>query len=330
MFDMISEKRRAEVGKNSDPWTQACCQLYLGEYDWATYERRAETFPILYEWRSRFPAPYWNGEDLTGKSIILWTEQGAGDMIQFIRYAHFLKGAKLHFETMPWLHTLMKEHVDEIYDTTQIIPGTDYQCSLMSLPYLLSRDGVVSPDPSEIGTEFPYFHPAGDFDIPPGYNIGICWAGDQKHPYDSTRSCPLKYFRVFDRPGVNLYSFQTNPAVPKVWDGMVVHLMDEACVGMRLKDLSPRLTDFRQTALAMRKMDLIISVDTAVAHLAGAMNVPCWVLIGSMSDWRWTLLGDGTVSNWYPSVRVARWQGDWADTIRPVADYVRSISTSLR
>lgn len=274
-----------------------------------------------YEWRRKrasfdrpaLAGPDWDGADPAGRTILLYTEQGLGDAIQFSRYASLLaqSGAAVILAcpaaTAPLFATLDGEI--EIVSNWDAAPPYDCHAPLMSLPYLMNttRDDI----PSEV----PYLS------VPPGrptpldrgdgrMRVGLVWAGNPGHPNDKNRSIDLKRLRpLFEIEGIEWIALQLgDPA------------QDIAASGLPLLDLSPRLNDFADTAAAMADLDLVICVDTAPAHLAGALGRPVWTLLPFAPDWRW-LTGQSS-SPWYPTMRLFRQPapGDWGSVVRAVAE----------
>lgn len=281
---------------------------------------------VEYEWRwlwkgrapRRFSQPRWDGAPLHGKTILLHPEQGLGDSIQFIRYAPKVKalGGRVVCITHPPLMRLFRDcdGVDQFVETGQPLPHFDMEAPLMSLP------GIFGTTLANIPARVPYI-------LPPGQTspvidrllshrgreikVGLVWAGGPKAKNDMVRSCPWECFaQLAQAAGVSYYSLQKGPSSA-----------DTARLAERLPltDLGGALSDFADTAAAIASLDLVISVDTAVAHLAGAMGKPVWVLLPRAPDWRWLL--DRDDSPWYPTARLFRQQrtGDWPELLQRVA-----------
>ena len=287
--------------------------LTLGRYD--------EGWPI-YEWRKRRVAEEafhamgrarWTGqEDLTGKTIFIEAEQGLGDTIQFCRYAPLVadRGAKVVMTAQESLTGLLKtlDPRVAIVPASQVPEAFDYHAALLSLP--LAFGTTVKTIPAAI----PYLRADPDRVThfrdaigPSGFRIGICWQGSY---IAGTRSLPLKSFEILARlPGVRLISLQK---------GAGSEQLDTAGVAVeRLGGDFPR--DFSDTAAAMDALDLVISCDTSVAHLAGALGRPCWVALRFGADWRWLTHRDD--SPWYPGMRLFRQPavGDWSGAFAKMA-----------
>ena len=280
-----------------------------------------------YEWRFDHPlsvrrecdSPRWQGEPLAGRSILLQAEQGFGDSLQFIRYAKILRdqGARIILECSPALMAFFThcKVVDELVSNQAPLPYSDYHCPLMSLGHALQ---ITPTSPS---LPIPYLFPEADrvaswrpvVAALPGLKVGIAWQGDPKHTWDRFRSVRLNEFApLASVPGVTLVSVQRGPGEEQLaTDGFPVHVFH------------PRLDDdehsFRDTAAVLGEIDVLITADTAVAHLAGGLGVPTWLLLNAAPDWRWGLSGGTTP--WYPSMRLFRQQklGDWSDVFESIA-----------
>ena len=274
-----------------------------------------------YEWRWRLPEfrrrhtniPAWTGEDLADRAILIHSEQGFGDTIQFIRYAALLaeRGARVILETHPPLVRLMRSApgVDQVVTRGAATPQADFEAPVLSLPHLMATTLETIP------AQIPYLSPPpeapaprGGFDSETDAKIGIVWAGRPSHKNDRNRSCPLSLFQPLGQiGGVRLFSLQVGEAGGDLAGGAII-------------DLAPELEDFAATAAVIAGLDLIISVDTAVAHLAGALGKECWLLLPFAPDWRWLLNRNDTP--WYPSLRLFRQDrpGDWNEVLARVAD----------
>ena len=264
--------------------------------------------------------PLWQGEPLDGKTILVQHEQGLGDVIQFVRYLPLLKkmGGRVVldappslaalFEGLPGMDILRAATVD-----SKSGPDIDVAVPLLSLP------GIFGTTPDTIFAPVPYLWADRErarrwrshmIDGP--IKIGLTWAGNPNHVNDGHRSCrPDDFKPLADISGVTWYSLQKGPAA----GGQDASLM----AGMRLVDLGPLLNDFADTAAAVSNLDLIISVDTAIVHLAGAMARPAWVLLPFVPDWRWLMHRQDTP--WYPSLRLFRQPeaDNWGPVFRRVA-----------
>ena len=301
---------------------RACLRLLLGDFE-AGYPE--------HEWRRKLPeygvyrqfehaAPQWSGEDVAGKRVLLLAEQGFGDAFQFARYIPLVlaRGAKVTLVIRDALAPLMRTSFP---DVTIINPqgrasGVDFQAPLMSLPLVF---GVL---PDKIPAAVPYLmadaslvarwrHQLGDG----GFKVGVAWSGNPKFSRDRYRSAPLAQLAPLATiPNVRLISLQA------------VHGLDQLSnlpTGMRVETLGPGVTDnpngFSEIAAVMASLDLVVSSDTAVVHLAGALARPVWVALGAIPDWRWQLRRSD--SPWYPTARLFRQtaRGDWTGVFADMA-----------
>lgn len=298
----------------------------LGEWEkgWENYEYRLKYWHKTGRNPGKFyeiypPERAWNGVDsLKDKTVIVYCEQGTGDIIQFIRFVPWLTkaGAKVRIDVPDNLKELFKEFgplKSEFPEETY-----DYHCSVMSLPYLFKI-----PREEYLGDK-PYFH-AEKIDMKQyqdKFKVGIVWAGNPGHPNDINRSCKLSNFLPFqDIPGIQLFSLQKE-IHPRAYANDPDKLIDltEGCKDLKIVDMSMLLTDFAATASVIQSMDLIITVDTSVLHLAGAIGKETWALIPYNPDWRWKIEGNKTI--WYDSVSLFRQPsfGDWSSVFKNVFD----------
>jgi len=265
------------------------------------------------EWRdipARYTAPAWTGEADPGRTLLIMIEQGRGDVIQFLRYVPLAaKRMRVVLETAASLRRLAAsvDGVAALFHPGETVPEHDLFCPLLSLPRILGLDDA----PLGMDAENPYLR-ADPGDIArwaervaklPGRRIGIAWAGATVFSMDRRRSIPPALFDGLARDDVSFVSLQVDPV---------------AKPGMKLVDWTGELRDFAETAALIETLDLVISVDTAVAHLAGALGKPVWLLNRFDSDWRW--LREGERSAWYPSLRQFRQPalGDWGSVMAAV------------
>ncbi|MFN3076589.1 MAG: tetratricopeptide repeat protein [Alphaproteobacteria bacterium] len=306
-------------------------RLLYGDYagGWADWEFRWHQ-PQLKPLRPDLVQPEWRGEDLNGRTILVYVEQGFGDAFQFFRYVPLLaeRGARVilapHVELMRVLKPLAC--FGALYKSGTELPRFDLQCPLLSLPRHF--DTTVDTIPANV----PYLEPEPELMElwhrrlagmgGEGLNVGLVWTGRATHGNDHNRSLPPEALApILAIPGVNFFSLQNAPRPG--------HLDVLAGLG-RVHDLSAYLDDFAQTAAALAGMDLLITVDTAVAHLAGALGRPIWVFLPVSVDWRW-LLGRDT-SPWYPDSRLFRRSPDedWLAVSHRVASALSNFTPGPR
>ncbi len=287
-------------------WDRSLAYLALGHYDmgWKAYEvrRRLADNPI----RPLPDVPEWDGKaDLRGKTLLLRAEQGFGDMIQFARFIPWVakKAAHVIVECRKEMLGIMQTvpGVGQVIEKGAKPPKFDLHAPLLSLPYLLN---IGSRELFQASAS-PYIKPprkmalngiAGDIVL----KVGIIWAG-KLNPRD--RSCPLeKFMGLMGQPGAAFFSFQIDDRradIARLGASAFIH------------DLGDRIGDFGDSAALMSEMDLIITIDSAPAHLAGALGLPVWMLQLFTTDWRWMV--DRADSPWYPTMRIYRQQqpNDW-------------------
>jgi tetratricopeptide (TPR) repeat protein len=284
---------------------RALWRLQSGDFTngWAEYEWRWKVRGVK---RREFAEPAWDGTPLGGRTILLYAEQVLGDTIQFIRYAPLVqaRGGKVTVECQPSLVRLLAScsGIDHLAPRGAALPAFDVQAALLSLPGILETTLETAP------AKVPYLSPDSglvaswrtELGNSPGFKIGIAWQGSATFAGDRMRSAPLRHFAALARvPGVRLYSLQKGPAR----DQIRAVARDFAVVDLG-STLDETAGAFRDTAAVMQNLDLVISTDTSIAHLAGALGVPVWVALSLGPDWRW--LRDRDDSPWYPSMRLFR------------------------
>jgi Tfp pilus assembly protein PilF len=288
-----------------------------------------------YEWRLRYPeysgadaaakAPRWDGGALGSRTILLDAEQGFGDALQFLRYAPLVaaRGGRVLVRCAPELATLVTgmAGVSQVVRRGETLPAIDAWCPLPSLP--LAFGTTVASVPAEV----PYLRadPAKAARwrerlaaLPRECRVGLVWASQSGHRTAAAKSVALRELaQLCEVPGVRFYSLQLGAAARE---------RETAPTGMRIADLSAQLADFSESAAAIENLDLVISVDTAAAHLAGAMGRPVWTLLKFAPDWRW-LLGRED-SPWYPTMRLFRQEspGDWRQPVARVQESLRALA----
>ncbi len=269
-----------------------------------------------YEWRWRgkdmqprnFPQPQWQGEPLAGRSILLHVEQGRGDVFQFIRFAPLVqqRGGRVIVESVAELLPLLRgcPGVDQWVETGQPRPAFDVHLPLLSLPRVLGT--TIDRVPAQVPYIFPepdrVAHWRRELEPISGFKVGLVWQGSPVHIKDRMRSLPLRILApLADVPGVQLLSLQKGHGAEQLADARSWPILD----------LGSRLVDWTDTAAAVLNLDLVISVDTAVAHLAGALARRVWVALAVAPDWRWLRQREDTP--WYPTMRLFRQsrRGDW-------------------
>lgn len=305
-----------EPGYAEAHWNEALCRLILGDFakGWAKYEWRRKTKPGLSAERN-FSQPLWLGqESLAAKSILLHAEQGLGDTLQFCRYAKQVAalGARVVLEVQPALKTLLQdlEGVSLVLGRGEPLPDFDCHCPLLSLPLAFKVDlGNISGEPylhSEPKKRAQWQERLGASTQP---RIGLVWSGSTGHQNDHNRSLALADMRGLLSEQADCYCLQKE-----------LRPADRAELANTpgIEFLGEAFEDFSDTAAVVALMDLVITVDTSVAHLAGAMGKEVWLLLAYSPDWRWLL--ERSDSPWYRSARLFRQSapGDWAGVLAQV------------
>ena len=308
-------------------WNRAIALLGRGEYEegWKGYESRWSLVHMAHD-RRLVDRQEWNGESpLDGKTILVYTEQGLGDAIQFARFGAQLKRrwkpARIVIECDPSLVTLFKlcGWVDGVIARGAERPAFDTHVALLSLPRILGATLDTLPiEPAFAPARRPI---AGRIRKRAGeFHVGVVWGGRSPNPALARRSIPLELLAPLAQiPNVRLHSLQLGDN-----SGQLARCSFRA----QIHDVAPHIHDFVDTASAMRELDLVITIDTSVAHLAGAIGVPVWVMLIRNADWRWLL--DRGDSPWYPSARLFRQTtaGDWTTVARDVASSLSAIAAN--
>jgi tetratricopeptide (TPR) repeat protein len=309
-------------------WNRSMLLLLNGEFEegWREFEHRLTQSGRATNYPFKHPKPRWDGNPLRGKRLLIHDEQGYGDTLQFIRYLPLAKRLVGHllFETRQPLVSLLHGFtgIDEIVTRTSTQrPDADYDfyTPLLSLPKLFGTglgnipfpEGYLQAHP--VKTEY-WGKKLDTNDV----KVGIVWAGNPEHKNDFNRSCDLRNFKtLMDLEGVRFFSLQKDVS-PMDWKDTVYPY--------KLEDCGKELHDFSDTAALVYHLDLIISVDTAVVHLAGAMGKPAWVLLPFVPDWRW--LHARSDSPWYRSLRLFRQKarGDWKTVFQTVKEELGRIT----
>lgn len=302
-------------------WNLAKLLLLQGKYQegWQEYAWRTQLGDFNFV-RKDFAQPQWDGKELRGKTILINTEQGFGDNIQFIRYLPMVRdlGAKILLGCQPELIRLFRGQfkIDQWVLASQRLPDFHVHSPLLSLP-MVFRTRLDS-----IPARVPYLFPEGiaaerwkdRLTRLEGRRVGIAWAGKPTHLHDRNRSIELPMLSPLAQvPGISFVSLQAGEAAR------------QPAGEMRLNSWTDDLQDFAETAALIANLELVITVDTAIAHLAGAMGKPVWVLLPFVPDWRWLLAR--TDSPWYPTMRLFRQKqaGDWTHPLEQVVQSLHDL-----
>jgi tetratricopeptide (TPR) repeat protein len=327
---LLSAKRALAAQPDFSParFVDATVRLYLGDFaaGWRGYEWRWGG--AMAGQRRKLAVPLWLGQrSIAGKTILLHAEQGFGDTLQFVRYAPLLaaRDARVVLEVQPELARLLSgmAGVAQVVPRKALLPPFDMHCPLLSLPL------AFGTDLGSIPASIPYIAPSHDIaalwrerlaatctDASP--QIGLVWSGERAHDNDLNRSISLAMLApVLDSPHVQFVSLQHD-----------VRERDAALLQSRthIVQIGQKLADFADTAAAIAQLDAVIAVDTAVAHLAGAMGKPLFLLLPFAADFRW--LRERGESPWYPTARLFRQQrfGDWTGAIEALRQALQQVA----
>lgn len=297
-------------------WNRGILLLLLGRFEegWKDYEYRFKREKAI---QRNFNRPRWNGEIFENKKLLIATEQGLGDSIQFIRYISRVKerGGEVILECQKGLMKLFENFpgVDKIVESGTEV-DFDFYIYITSLPSIFNTNLDNIPDyPPYIRADPILVERAKKFFNTKNFKIGISWAGSPNNIEDKKRSVALEKFKkLFEIPGVDFFSLQKGEAAKQIENSKVI-------------DLSCIMNDLPETAAIIENLDLVISVDTSIAHLAGAMGKPCWTLIQWLPDWRYLL--DRKDSPWYKSMKLFRQPkaGDWDSVFDEVGRELKNL-----
>jgi tetratricopeptide (TPR) repeat protein len=312
-LDLHRRAKDADPQSANAEFSLGYLQLLRGNYEdgWRGYEARGKIKGIV---QKVIPGPMWDGSDLAGKRIVVHYDQGLGDTLQFVRFVPQIKSRRGHviLYCQDSLRRLLQGQceVDQVIDSEQSLPQYDLRVPISSLPYLLKTTLATIP------AQVPYLTPdpalvehwrqrlQGDSRL----KVGLAWAGNPNRMGDRERSMQLQTLAPLAQvPNARFFSLQKGPAAAQAI---------APPPGMDLVDWSEQLTDFADTAALVANLDLIITVDTAAAHLAGALARPTWVMLQLSPDWRWLL--DRTDSPWYPTATLFRQPafGAWDQVVK--------------
>jgi tetratricopeptide (TPR) repeat protein len=302
--------------------------LSLGDFDhgWLEYEWRWAAYN---EKQKEFSVPRWDGSSLRNKRIYVYAEQGFGDTFQFIRYLPLLKeqGAHVIFHTPVPLYQILAlcPYIDTLVTFKDPLPAFDYHISLLSLPLVFNTRVDTIPN------RIPYLY--ADEELIKEWNkklvntnsdkckIGICWQGNANYATTflrqivAAKSCHVEHFKtLLSIPDICLYSLQKIHGVDQITScdtNFFIHTFDDT--------FDVTHGRFMDTAAVIKNLDLVISIDTSIAHFAAALGTPTWIILSEPADWRWMQLR--TDSPWYPNVRLFRQskRGDWSGVMNAVA-----------
>ncbi len=318
-LDSFAAALYADPGMALSHLNRATTWLLAGDYErgWPEYEWRWR-LPELSP--RQFPQPFWDGGFLDGRTVLLHAEQGLGDTLQFIRYAALAQrmGGRVVASVPGKLISLLSRTpgIDVLADDEGATPACHVQAPFLSLPHLLRTTLATIP------AEIPYLfadlalieHWRERLAGVKGFRIGVAWQGNPLHPENCRRSFPLAQLAPLARnPDVTLVSLQRGG-----------DLAEASFPVTDLGDFDGEVGAFMDTAAVMMSLDLVLTADTSIAHLAGGLGVPVWIALAHVPDWRWLLRGDTTF--WYPTARLFRQQsvGEWEGVFQAMAQQLVS------
>ncbi|MSR42736.1 MAG: tetratricopeptide repeat protein [Pedosphaera sp.] len=321
----IARALHADPADPESRWHQFSLRAFRGEFPaaWADYECRAEQ-PHRIGPGHVFTEPLWEGQPLAGRTLLLHCEQGLGDTLLAARYLPHL--ASYGGRVLLWCPAQLVDLLQRISGPVEVFSQRptqstcDFHLPLMSLP------GIFQTTLETIPRETPYLSvpPQSHFPLPvpagTRLRVGLVWTGSRCQPIER-RPIPLIELQpIFDLPGISYYSLQV---------GTGEQDLVQCGFGWHIVNLAPELTDFGRTAAALSQLDLLITIDTSVAHLAGALGKPTWLLLSFAPDWRW--LRERDDSPWYPTMRLFRQPlaGSWATVVEQVHAELRHLLARL-
>lgn len=301
--------------KHPENWT-----LGWAEYEWRWQRSDRGSF-------RRYQQPRWTGQDLHGKTLFIWAEQGLGDTFEFVRYAHVAKTMGAHkviVAVQNAVYNIIKmcPYIDQVIGLNESAPFFDYHVPMLSMPYFTKTKLNNAPN------EVPYLFAdptlvdewKENLKEDTNFKIGICWQGNPNYPTQFSRIASAaksmtvtQFLPLMEMQGISVYSLQKTTGTDQLND-----LPADAPLIVFDGDFDESTGRFMDTAAVMKNLDLIITIDTSICHLAAGLGVPTWNLLPNPPDWRWMLDCDNTP--WYPNMRLFRQPtpGDWANVIQNV------------
>lgn len=306
------------------------CLLRLGNYKegWDLYQYRFKTNELVKRFKERFLQPHWDGRKLKNKTLFVYSEQGLGDFIFYARFLPMVKnlGAKIIVEAQERVAPVVGDNlkIDKLLTRNDDLTWeknneTDYCISVCDLPRVLKIDSEkkIPSDPYMFAPK--KAKPKNFSDKK--FKIGICWCGNPTHPRDHTRSMFLEQFRpLAAHKNVQLYGLMKGVSENRMWPNGYFNL-NQGIETFPMINLESQINDFKDLAHFINHLDLVVTIDSGVAHLAGSMGKPVWILLGTETDWRW---GDENTTPWYPTAKLFRKKDTWENLIAEVVSQLPS------
>lgn len=330
MYEMALEFKPDNPDTN---YNYGLAKLRMGmcQEGWDKYENRYLTNQLTGKFKKRFLIPEWDGRKLNGKKLLIYSEQGLGDFIFFSRFIPKLKkfDGKIIVEIQDPIAPILGENllIDEIIPRSNDLnwpkpPEADYAISVCSLPRILKIDSEdkIPNEPYIFAkkTEKPEYFDDKKF------KIGLCWCGNSDHKRDYTRSTSIEQWKsLFELPNVQIFGMVKGVSMTRRWPTGVVNLFKNI-EKFPLYNLENKIQNFGDSMHFLSHLDLLITVDTGLAHLSAAMGKKTWILLGDEVDWRWGFKKSTTP--WYPSVSLFERNGDWNKVIGDITEKVKLIS----
>lgn len=323
---------RLEPGRVSSRLNLSLARLAVGDYleAWPDYEARLETIEFRRE-LLKHPEYRWNGDPITGKKrLYVYANQGLGDELQCLRFLPELyeRAERIVLELQAATVSLLGEVPDHVQLVArgEEVPSFYNWCELFSLPGIFGITPETIPEtPPLVFRENPaigrLIEERGR-NRPDAMRVGLVWSGNPANSLNRFRACGLGHMAaLLEVQGCQFFSLQK---------GLPATEIESLGLGDRIIDLGPHLDDFAATATAIRKLDLLITTDTSVPHLAGALGEKAWVLLHHPADWRWGMEGDSTP--WYPSLQLYRQarMGDWGELVERVSQDLAAAARTAR
>ncbi|WP_063805134.1 tetratricopeptide repeat protein [Burkholderia ubonensis] len=327
------DRAQALMPEAATTWSQAMLQLAHGEYEagWVSHEARWLGSPEMSDRHYTMPMPRWEGQSLAGKTLVVWGEQGHGDVLQFVRFVPVLaervkrEGGTLVYCTFHTLQSLLERSlagvvVPIVVTKESELPSADWHVPLASLPLMLGvrvedlpmSQRYLKADTARVDAWRNRLRDSR------GLRVGLVWSGNRTHQRNSLRSVsPVAYAKALGAiKGVEFFNLQVSAAE---------EVQSAGDAGLRIRDHTAEFASYDDTAAYIQNLDLIITVCTSIAHLAGGLGVPTWLLLDVNPHWVW--MTERSDSPWYPSVKLYRQSAyqQWDTVLTRVATDVRKL-----